>query len=285
MDKSFSLKLEVRELINEINGKYQTNVIDKLEAGLSTHINELAECNDFFDLPLKNIFSIISKVDFSLFGGDNDVFKLINDIIKNTIRAHPQEEELLLIMKYININSISLNEEQYVSILDQFNDCQFLHKYCSLCNERLKMPIEDIRYEVREKEKEIEYLKQKIKELDPNQQCIEMTEFPDMTEEPSDLELDIIKACEKGKLSSIRWLIEKECIDPNITNNEKENLIFIAAKTGNLPIVQYFIEKQIFDIDVKGDRDLTPLYCALENGHQHVAQYLIFERGRYLCRK
>ena len=137
------------------------------------------------------------------------------------------------------------------------------------------MPIVDQSYELQQKMKEVEDLKQKIQELDPNNKYKEITHFPELTEVPVDLEIDIFKACELGKLSSVRWLIEKEHMDPTITNDKKDSLLHMAAKVDSFHIAQYLVENQKFDIDIRGNHEKTPLHYALEYGHIQIAQFLI----------
>ena len=276
MQKHPSVQDQVGMLIDEINGPNRIDVINNLEMTLSKDISALSKCETFFNIPLKHIFAIISKVDFRTYDDSNgDVFNMLHCLIANTVAKHPNEEELLLVMKYIDTRTITLSEDQYVSLMSQFKDYPFLQTFCSICQERLNMPNADQSYELQQKKKEVEDLKQKIQELDPNNKYKVIKQFPELTEVPDDLELNIIKACELGKLSSVRWLIEKEHIHPSITDEKKDSLLHIAAKVDSFPIVQYLVEKLNFKIDIKGDLDKTPLYTALENGHIQIAQYLI----------
>ena len=252
MQNHHSLQDKVGILIDEINGSIRTDTIDDLEMTVSKDISALSRCETFFNIPLKHIFAIISKVDFRTCGDNNELFNLLHNLIANTVEEHSNEEELLLVMKYIDTKTIGLSEDQYASLISQFKGYPFLQAYCNICKERINMPIVDQSYELQQKMKEVEDLKQKIQELDPNNKYKEITHFPELTEVPVDLEIDIFKACELGKLSSVRWLIEKEHMDPTITNDKKDSLLHMAAKVYSFHIAQYLVENQKLDIDIRG---------------------------------
>ena len=56
----------VKKMKAEINGKNRKDVIDFLEETLIENFEETYKNEDFFQLPLNNIFSVISKIDFHL---------------------------------------------------------------------------------------------------------------------------------------------------------------------------------------------------------------------------
>ena len=92
---------------------------------------------------------------------------------------------------------------------------------------------------------------------------------------PKDFEPDIFKACEEGKLTSAKWLIEKENEDKNKKDDDENTPIHIVSQNGHLSIVQYFIEKQNVDKDIKGCEEKTPLHYACEEGHLQIVEYFI----------
>ena len=51
----------VQKLVEEIQGKNQNDTISGFEELLSENIEELSKNENFFNLPLKNIFSVISN--------------------------------------------------------------------------------------------------------------------------------------------------------------------------------------------------------------------------------
>ena len=91
-------------------------------------------------------------------------------------------------------------------------------------------------------------------------------------DKPDDYEPDLFKSCKQGKLTSIRWSIEKE----NGNKNKKyDKLLHIAVQNSHLLIAKYLIEKQNVDKDIKDYFEKTPLHIAWENGHLPIAEYLI----------
>ena len=68
------------------------------------------------------------------------------------------------------------------------------------------------------------------------------TKFYPVTAKPSDFEDDIFKATEKGKLSSVQYLVEQCKVDPDTNNEDGWAPINIASREGHLYIVQYLVE-------------------------------------------
>ena len=86
------------KLENEIKGECKKEVINTYEDLLSEEIEELSTNDFFFHLPLNNIFSVISKVDFSEIEENDKTIEIIQNIIKNIINKHFEEKETILIL-------------------------------------------------------------------------------------------------------------------------------------------------------------------------------------------
>ena len=238
-------------------------VIDDLE--------KISNNDSFFHSPLKSILSYISTIDFSsIHVGDR--FEFLKNIITNTISAHSKEKKTLLILQNINISQFNLSIERILSIFQLFANCPILKLFCNLYEKREILPEKDYTFDLEQKDKEIDKLKQIIKILKP------------ITKKPKDFESDIFEACKEGKLSSVQWLIEKEIVDKNkrveedYFNNDlykDDTPIHIASMKGHLPIVQYLIEKYDVDINIKGCKRKTPLHYACQEGHLQIIEYLI----------
>ena len=279
--KKMSVKQIVEKLKKEINERNRKDAIDNLEEMLSENVEELSKNEKFFYIPLKNIFSVISKVNFNSIDESDNGFEILQNIIKNTINAHYEEKETLLILQNIDFSQLFLSYEKIISLFGLFTNCQILQQFCNLHNEKQQLPEKDYEYELKQKDKEIEKLKQQMKEF----QSQTKLDFQPITEKPEDFESDIFKACKEGKLTSVQWLIEKENVDKNKriektdSNNDlwkDDTPIHIASMNGHLPIVQYLIEKQNVDIDIKGGwKERTPLQYACEEGHLPIVEYLI----------
>ena len=262
-----NVKEIVEKLEEEINGENKEEIIEESETKLSQKIEELSNNENFFHLPLKNIFSVISKFDFQEFSENEKIIETIRTIVKNIINNHYEEKETILILQYLNTKTISFSRyEEIISILEIITNCPILVDFCHLYEEQNKSVEVDYEYELEQKEKEIRKLQEKVNNLY--------------------IELDIFMACKEGNLKSVQLLIEKGLVDKNITVKKKEQNydlkfyeedtpIHIASKYGHLPIVEYLIEKQNVDIDINGFEGKTPLHYACEEGHLQVVEYLI----------
>ena len=157
-------------------------------------------------------------------------------------------------------------------VIQQYSQFPFLFSNMKKEVEMLKKQhatdIERLHLRLQQNDKEIEELKQQIKDIETYQSTT-------IVEKPNDFEENIFEACKVGKLSSVKWLIEKEKIDKNIKNTYDNTLIHIASEHGHLPVVKYLIEKQNIDVDTKGEYERTPLHYACWEGHLPVAEYLI----------
>ena len=85
----------VEKLKKEINKRNRKDAIDNLEEMLSENVEELSKNEKFFYIPLKNIFSVISKVNINSIDESDNGFEILQNIIKNTINAHYEEKETL----------------------------------------------------------------------------------------------------------------------------------------------------------------------------------------------
>ena len=283
-----SIKQIVDKLRKEISGRNREDFIDDLEEMLSENAKELSINEYFFHLPLKHIFSVISRVNFISIDEDDGGFDVLHNFIKNTIHAHFEEKETLLILQNIDIEQILLSYEKTFAILELFTNCPILNHFCRLHKDKQQLPEKDYEYELNQKDSEIEKLKQQNKELQSKQNSKSTSNFVPILEKPKDLESDIFKACREGKLTSVQWLIEKCHIDKNkrvVTVDFKlgffqdDTPIHIASLRGHLPIVEYLIEKQNVSPYIKGSIGQTPLHDACSKGHLPIVQYLIEKKN------
>ena len=96
---------DVQKLEEEIKGANRKDLINEYETKLINNIEELSTNENFFNLPLNNIFSIISKVDFNEIEDVDRILEIIQNIIKNIISKHSEEKETLLILQNLNLTS------------------------------------------------------------------------------------------------------------------------------------------------------------------------------------
>ena len=268
----------VKNLEEEINGQKRKDIIKLLEEQLSENIEELSKNQIFFNLPLNNIFSVISKVDFDEIDEIGKLIEIIQNITKNIVKSHFEEKETILILQNLNTTTIYLSVEEIFSILELITNCPILVKLCHLYKEQNKLPEKDYEYELEQKELEIEKLKAAINNLNIPSPTEELTtNFSPITKQPTDYERNIFQACKKGKLTSVQWLIEKEGED---TNKREENIewapLHYSCLKGHLSIVQYLISKGA-NIEAKTKDEWTPLHYASLNGNLSVVEYLILK--------
>ena len=96
-----SINSIIEKLENEIKGENREEIINQYEQDiLREDIEEISNNEKFFSLPLQNIFSIISKIDFNAIkekevNGELNMFtiEIIQNIIKNLMNAHSEEKE------------------------------------------------------------------------------------------------------------------------------------------------------------------------------------------------
>ena len=232
---------------------------------------------------LKNIFSVISKVDFNSIEENDKVIETIQNIIKNTIKKH-FEEETILILQNLNTKTNSFSSYKDIFyILELITNCPILVNFCNLYKEHKILPAKDYEYEIKQKEKEIEILKHEIKYKKLQKHEIS-NKFAPISEQFKYSESDIFKACKEGKLTSVQRLLEQGKEDKN-KKVEKSNYdlkfyegdtpIHVASQNGHLLIVKYLIEKQNVDKNIKGNCQRTPLHYACSNGHLLIVKYFI----------
>ena len=199
----------VDKLRKEINWRNQKEVVDSLEEMLSENIKEISKIESFFYLPLQNIFNIFSRFSFDSIDESEDVFVILKNIIKNTINAHNEEKETILILQKIDFSQLILSFEKIISIFGLFTNCPILQQFCSLYNEKEQLPEKDYEYELKRKDQEIEKLKQRIIEVEKSKQQThdsyspQKIAFKNIMKKPDDYESDIFRACRAGKLSSV----------------------------------------------------------------------------------
>ena len=249
----------VKRMKEEINGENRKDAIDLFEEMLIENIEELSNNNDFFHLPLKNILSILTKVDFALI---SEKIPILKNIAQNTILAHFEEKETLFLLYNIYTTENSISFEDIFAILKTFTNCPFLNQFCLLYNEKQKMPEIDYEYEIELKNKEIERLKLQIS-------------HSIKTEKPKAVASDIFNYCRKGELKCVQYLIDEEKVDVNIRDEQGKTPLHYACAKDHLPIVVFLISKGA-QINAKDGRGWTPLhYAASSWGCFDVVEYLV----------
>ena len=115
---SINPKSILKKLHNEIDGSNKPDSISSYEEIVAENISEFSKIDSFFTLPLQNIFSILSKIDFSEIESN---IKIIQNIIKSTIAYHMHEKEVLFLLEIIKIEDCSFNMENCIQIIELFS--------------------------------------------------------------------------------------------------------------------------------------------------------------------
>ena len=280
--------------IKKINGssKVEEELNKEKIQEILENIEDFAKNENSFHIPLSSLFSIIAEVKVTSNSkkiNNNNIIEILQNFVQNTIKAHPDEKETLMLLHYIDATNACFTFEKIFSILENFTNCSIINKLCELCN----LPEKDYEFIIKQKDQEIQKLKQKMKESEALQLSPSNNDFQpspqnivyqQISEKPKDFESDIFIACKEGKCESVQWLIEKENVDKN-KKVEKNDLnkkfhvndtpIHIAAANSHLQIVKYLVEKQYVDVNIKGYEDKTPLHYACQSDHLQIVEYLI----------
>ena len=175
---------KLKTLIREGGSKDE---IEKIKDAIAEEIEENVKEESFYELPTNEILEIIGKCEI-------ENLELLCGAISRMRTKKGKESTLLL--NVIKREEATLDE--CIIILSMFKHSQLCKRTSELFNEEKKLPERDFENENEELRKENAKLKMPMK-----------TFFPPVTEEPRSFESDIFKAAEKGKLTSVQYLVEQ----------------------------------------------------------------------------
>ena len=231
LQNSISMKtIKLDQLFEAIHNKERKD-ISSLEKEVAEEIENLVAYDSFFKLPLENIFSIVSKIDFL---DIENYSNLLKNIIKGTTREHENEKENLFLLYHIKAKgNKTLKLEDSIEILQCFKKIELFSFLNEKFNEKIATPEVDKDYEIiQQKNKEIEELKKQMKQLKGSHRDEILAKelfqkFPPIQKKPTFFESDIFKAVIKGKLESVQYLIEKQGVNINqqTTTSDTKNSI------------------------------------------------------------
>ena len=273
----------IQSLKNIQKGKPKPRAIRDLEDQLLNHIEVAVLSHSFYELPLHNILSITSRMDFTSF---DEPLSLIEKIITNTLQIHKGPNTLMLLSS-INVVDLSLSTNDYMRLLSFFQCSSFLTGLTSQFYENEQIVEFDTEYSLNENQMEINRLKQRLNKIMEK-------EFPPIEEQPEDFENNIFLAAYQGKLSSIQYhievlktnpeiaLLEKLFIDRNNVLNIGDTPLHIACRFGYLKIAHYLLDKICVNVDITDKNGFTPLHKACMYNQFNIAKFLIEEHDANL---
>ena len=96
---------KLNELLAAIQNRENEERVSTLEREVAEEIEDSVTSDLFFTIPLVNIFSIMSKIDFL---DIENYSNLLKNIIKGTTNAHENEEETLFLLYHIKAKDITM---------------------------------------------------------------------------------------------------------------------------------------------------------------------------------
>ena len=235
-----------------INAQEKHTDTKKYEDILSDRLEECSSIPEFFNLPIDTISNIISNA-------NNYSLNTSRRLLKMSANKHG-DEALLLLGK---INVLDLNPIDYVSIVAS------LREVSPTCQK-----IADL-YNVSD---DISYDEELIRKSILKRYRIQA----EKVEKPLDFEFDVFKACDKGKLQNVQYLIQNK-IDPEMKDGDG-NTVLMRAVRANQPEIIDFLYEIGGHIEATNDCGQTPLLIAAEEGNLKSLKKLL-EKGAYIDAK
>ena len=236
---------------------------EKVSSSINCLINNIEKAiriNDFYSIPLQNILHIINETHIFTYDNYQEILKIL---ISRLTDKYPKQTSLLL--HYIDTDDASIDISECISIFSYFQSSPLCVELANLYFNNESLPEIDWEYVIKQKEELIHQLREEIEKIKAN---------PPLQYRPYNLQNDIFKECKSGTLSGVRWFIENEHVNINITNEDHETPVYIASYINRFDIVKYLIEKGA-DPNIPTKYQWTPLCRAIEKGHVDVSKYLI----------
>lgn len=100
------------------------------------------------------------------------------------------------------------------------------------------------------------------------------TKRPRRKRSSTNVNMDLLRACDMGNAKQANRLISQENADVNAQLNDGRSALFLAAEAGYLDVVEILVENgAIVNVPAKDGR--TPLFAASERGHLDVVKILV----------
>ena len=132
---------------------------DELEQKFIENISDFSTNQEFFDLPLQNLLTIISKVNFSEL---NSPVEVISNLCKNIISKYGVQKESIFLLLDINTKDCSFSIHDIINILSNFTNSDILQKLKDLYQSKKRLPKIDYQYLLKVKDAEIDRLTEEL---------------------------------------------------------------------------------------------------------------------------
>ena len=255
-----SVKNIIRELVECIDNKCKDR-IEILENQLSDKFDEASKNDDFYHLPLQNIFHIMKNATLVPENSSTSYFELITTIINKINMTHQNEDQTIFILQNLNIDFDQMNFDQYLSILNSFSKWSFFINMYQCYNNQNKEVEIDYEYELDVKSKEINELKTKLWKYEKNS--------------PIPHKIPIFSAIIAGDIKKFKEIIYAHHLSYKAYDGNGKSTMHYAAEYGRLDIIKYLIQACNFkEFNILDNGENTPLDLACKYGFIECVQFL-----------
>ena len=290
-----NLESVIDKLEKESREMNRRSKISTYEKSLSEDIDVISGVEKFYQLPIKNIFSILEKADLSIID-----ISTIQKIIQSTIKYHRTENETILLLQVIkNDICCSYSMDECMQIIQTFTNNDFLMKISNLYQEEQHLGVIDYEYELVQKDKEIKELKAKVikqkNTIDEFENCFNKVKDQEkkikehvqlINKNYNELKTELEEQKKNSSTSSQfnaknpsyssyiphkfeKFEIMKASPSDKTTNNMDKSIINADSQR-----VQYLIENGKMDKNMRFNGNWTPLHYACKQNNLYLVRYL-----------
>ena len=239
----------IKKLKNELNKK-DSDKISGYEEAIANEISEIYESDDFYNLPIENIISTLSKAFFE----DIDMIKTI---IQKTISKYPGNQNIIFLFQNARfLLDAEIDHEEYL---------QFLLWVQSLIQTPTK--------------KENSILKKEIIDAVINDDLKQLESFFDQEKcDPNAHDLEYFSllhyCCMYGSKNALTFLVEVQKANIEARTEDGATPIMYACTNGFIEIVRYLVQHGC-DVKAKDLKGKTVFHYAAINGQIKIIEYLV----------
>ena len=227
----------IGKLKTEIEKGKNEDLIKFYEIQLSKNILNVCEIEDFYSLSLTNIKNILEMIEYKKI---DNYYSIIHDILIKVIQKYQNNPSILDLLRSIQCNQNTFTIDESITLLSLFPNVPLFSNLFTLYQDFLALPDIDFDYKLSIRDSEIKKLQDHIQSLE---NIVKTQPKNPNIKKPFFYESDIFKAIEKGKLTSVQYLIEHENVDVNLCNESNETLLDISQKYKQNDITNYLSQQ------------------------------------------